>query len=233
MIEESSVNTTVKSLIEEACNTLDEMEAQGNVPDLKMRTTLIQGLSKAGEIDKALACLTKTQETYSDSVADLVKVLVNYLCVSSKADVACTLVSEMVEKTDIRPSRYTYAQFLQKLLGEGKLVKPLDNLLLVTKDNAPPIRKPLIDYISEKGTIEDTREFLKAMTVEQGKEILDKLPKQIRNDPEILNLFGSSESDSAADSVATAPNSDSTDDSADIDSPPSDADSAPTTAVSA
>ncbi|KAF6137152.1 hypothetical protein GIB67_030916 [Kingdonia uniflora] len=62
---------------EEACNTLDVMETQGNVPDLKMRTTLIQGLSKTGEIDKALACLTKTQETYSDSVADLVKVLVN------------------------------------------------------------------------------------------------------------------------------------------------------------
>ncbi|KAF6137147.1 hypothetical protein GIB67_030911 [Kingdonia uniflora] len=144
--------------VEEACNKFDEMEAQGCVPDLRTRATLIQGLCSAGEVDKALACLMKTQKTYSGSVSEVVKLLVDHLCPNDKADIAYAFVVKMAEKTDFRPSRFTYETLIKKLLEEGKLEEAFNLLGMVINDSSQPILRPFISYISEKGTVDSAQE---------------------------------------------------------------------------
>ncbi|KAJ4959998.1 hypothetical protein NE237_019908 [Protea cynaroides] len=199
--------------LEEACKTLDEMEACGCVPDLKTWTILIKGHCMAGEVDKALTCFTTMIGKNCDADADLLEVMVNGLCSKNKLDGAYALVVEMVDKARLRPWQATYKLLIQRLLGQGKLEEALKLLLLMKKHNFPPFPEPFAQYIGKFGTVEDAKEFLKALSVKaypstsaylylfksffkegrdsEAQDLLYKCPHHIRNHADILNLFGS------------------------------------------
>ncbi|XP_010251049.1 PREDICTED: pentatricopeptide repeat-containing protein At3g48250, chloroplastic [Nelumbo nucifera] len=199
--------------LEEACKVLDEMEKKGCVPDLKTWTILIQGHCTAGEVDKALACFAKMIGKSCDADADLLEIMVNGMCSKKKVVGAYTLAVEMVEKARLRPWQATYKNLIQRLLGEGKLEEALNLLVLMKKHNFPPFPEPFIDYISKFGTVEDAKEFLKALSIKkypsssaylhvfrsffregrhsEAQDLLYMCPHHIRNHADILNLFGS------------------------------------------
>ncbi|XP_042499996.1 pentatricopeptide repeat-containing protein At3g48250, chloroplastic [Macadamia integrifolia] len=206
--------------LEEACKTLDDMEAQDCVPDLKTWTILIQGHCMAGEVDKALICFTKMIGKNCDADADLLEVLVNGLCSKNKLDSAYVLIVEMVEKARLRPWQATYKLLIQRLLGQRKLEEALKLLVLMKKHNFPPFQEPFVQYIAKFGTVEDAKEFLKALSVKaypslyayhnlfksfftegrdsEAQDLLYKCPYHIRKHSEILNLFGSKKKGEAA-----------------------------------
>ncbi|XP_043726081.1 pentatricopeptide repeat-containing protein At3g48250, chloroplastic [Telopea speciosissima] len=199
--------------LEEACKTLDEMEARDCVPDLKTWTILIQGHCMAGEVDEALTCFTKMIGKNCDADADLLEVLVNGLCSKNKLDGAYALITEMVDKARLRPWQATYKFLIQSLLGQGKLEEALKILILMKKHNFPPFQEPFVQYIAKFGTVEDAKEFLKALSVKaypslsayvnvftsffkegrdsEAQDLLYKCPHHIRKHTDILNLFGS------------------------------------------
>eukprot|EP00268_Persea_americana_P061884 TRINITY_DN7877_c1_g1_i1.p1 TRINITY_DN7877_c1_g1~~TRINITY_DN7877_c1_g1_i1.p1 ORF type:complete len:632 (+),score=126.76 TRINITY_DN7877_c1_g1_i1:171-2066(+) len=206
--------------LDEACEILDGMEAGGCTPDLKTWTILIQGHCLAGEVDKALSCFTNMMEKNCDPDADLLEVLVTGLCSKNRAGAAYTLVVEMVEKARLRPWQSTYKNLIQKLLGEGKLEEALKLLNIMKSHNFPPFPDPFVHYISKFGTVEDAKEFFKALTVKkfpsstaylhvfqsflkegrhsEAQDLLYKCPHHIRNHVDIVKLFSSTEVGSAA-----------------------------------
>lgn len=205
--------------LDEACEVLDEMEAQGCTPDLKTWTILIQGHCVAGEVNEALSCFTKMMEKNCDADADLLEVLVNGLCGENRAGAAYTLVVELVEKARLRPWQATYKHLIQKLLGEGKLEEALKLLCLMKGHKFPPFADPFVIHISKYGTVEDAKEFLKALTVNkfpspsaylnlfksflnegrysEAQDLLYKCPHHIRNHVDIAKLFSSTKVKSA------------------------------------
>lgn len=206
--------------LDEACEILNEMEAGGCTPDLKTWTILIQGHCLAGEVDKALSCFTNMMEKNCDPDADLLEVLVTGLCSKNRAGAAYTLVVEMVEKARLRPWQSTYKNLIQKLLGEGKLEEALKLLNIMKNHNFPPFPDPFVHYISKFGTVEDAKEFFKALTVKkfptstaylhvfqsflkegrhsEAQDLLYKCPHHIRNHVDIVKLFSSTEVGSPA-----------------------------------
>nr|CAD1824475.1 unnamed protein product [Ananas comosus var. bracteatus] len=169
---------------DDAYKVFDEMEAAGCVPDLKTWTVLIQGHCTAGEVDKGLECLARMIEKNCEADADVLDILVKGLCGKSKAEGAYNLFDEMVERARLRPSK-TFRRFA---------------------DPFPP-------YIAKFGTIDDARQFLKALTVNnypspaaylnvfkaffdegrysEAQDLLFKCPHHIRKHADISKLFGS------------------------------------------
>ncbi|XP_022731407.1 pentatricopeptide repeat-containing protein At3g48250, chloroplastic [Durio zibethinus] len=197
--------------LEEACKVLDEMEAHGCIPDIKTWTILIQGHCDANQIDNALMCFAKMQKN-CDADADLLDVLINGFVSQNRIDGAYKLLVEMANIVHLRPWQATFKILIKKLLGKGKLEESMNLLKLMKKQNYPPYPEPFIQYISKFGTVDDSMEFLKALSVkeyptvgaylhvlesflEEGRhseaqDLLYKCPHHIRNHPKISELFG-------------------------------------------
>ncbi|KAH0704814.1 pentatricopeptide repeat-containing protein At3g48250, chloroplastic [Solanum tuberosum] len=204
--------------LEEASKVIDVMEECGCIPDIKTWTVLIQGHCFAGEVDKALFCFAKMMERNVDTDADLLDVLLNGFLSQRRVFGAYQLLTELVNKFQMRPWQATYKLVIQKLLGERKFEEALDLLRRMKKHNYPPFPEPFLQYISKSGTVEDAVEFLKALSVKdypsvsayqhvfqsffaegrhsEAKDLLYKCPHHIRQHPAICGLFGSSNSNS-------------------------------------
>jgi pentatricopeptide repeat protein len=200
---------------DEARKVFDEMEAEGCVPDLKTWTMLIQGHCAAGEVDKALHYLTEMIENNLDADADLLDVMVKGLCNQDKVDAAHTLFVEMVDKGELSPWKHTYKHIISELLRVRKLEEALGLLKSMKARKFPPFADPFPPKIAEYGTLEDARDFLKALkgsvntypayTVyllmfksffaegrySEAQDLLYKCPFHIRKHHEITKLFES------------------------------------------
>ncbi|XP_047055442.1 pentatricopeptide repeat-containing protein At3g48250, chloroplastic-like [Lolium rigidum] len=200
---------------DEARKVFDEMEAEGCVPDLKTWTMLIQGHCAAGEVDKALHYLTEMIENNLDADADLLDVMVKGLCNQDKVDAAHTLFVEMVDKGQLSPWQNTYKHIITELLRVKKLEDALGLLKSMKARKFPPFADPFPPKIAQYGTLEDARDFLKALkgsvnaypayTVyllmfksffaegrySEAQDLLYKCPFHIRKHHEITKLFES------------------------------------------
>ncbi|XP_027331971.1 pentatricopeptide repeat-containing protein At3g48250, chloroplastic-like [Abrus precatorius] len=201
---------------EEACKVLEEMESCGCIPDIKTWTILIQGHCDANEVDKALFCFAKMIEKGCDADADLLDVLVDGFLKQNKIGGAHKLVKEICGKCRISPWQATYKKLIEKLLGVMKFEDALELLRMMKRSSYPPYHQPFVPYISKFGSVEDTAQFLRALTIgtfpstsvyvqvfesffregrlSEAKDLLYECPHHIRKHSKICELFGSSES---------------------------------------
>ncbi|CAA6659559.1 unnamed protein product [Spirodela intermedia] len=199
--------------LEEARRVLDEMEAAGSVPDLKTWTVLIHGHCSVREVDQALTCFTDMIGKGLVADGHLLDAMVKGLCSQGRVSAAYTLVLEMLERADVKPWQATFKLLIESLLGEGKFEEALKLLGAMKGYNFPPHGEPFAPYISKSGTVEDAREFFKAMSAksspssstylrifrsffEQGRydearDLLFKCPHHIRKHSDVSKLFGS------------------------------------------
>ncbi|CAM0145939.1 unnamed protein product [Urochloa decumbens] len=207
--------------LDDARKVFDEMEAEGCVPDLKTWTMLIQGHCAAGDVDRALHYLTEMIDKDLDADADLLDVMVKALCSHEKVDAAYTLFVEMVDKAQLRPWQGTYKRVIDELLRINKLDEALALLRSMKVRKFPPFTEPFPPYIAKHGTVEDARDFLKALTVNtmcpapaayvhvlksffaekrysEAQDLLYKCPIHIRKHPHVTELFESIKVESAS-----------------------------------
>ncbi|CAO2167861.1 unnamed protein product [Urochloa humidicola] len=216
-------NVTYSQLVHALCKAgrldgarkvFDEMEAEGCAPDLKTWTMLIQGHCAAGDVDRALQYLTEMIDSNLDADADLLDVMVKGLCSHEKVDAAYTLFVEMVDKAQLRPFQGTYKHVIDELLRINKLDEALALLRSMKLRKFPPFTAPFPPYIAKHGTVEDARDFLKALTLNtncpapaaylnvlksfiaekrysEAQDLLYKCPIHIRKHPHVIELFES------------------------------------------
>ncbi|XP_057420331.1 pentatricopeptide repeat-containing protein At3g48250, chloroplastic-like [Lotus japonicus] len=206
--------------LEEACEVLEEMESCGCIPDIKTWTILIKGHCDANEVDQALVYFTKMIEKGCDADADLLDVLVEGFLNQQRIDGAYKLMVEISNNCRISPWQATYKKIIERLLGIRKFEEGLDLLRMMKSHNFPPYHEPFVSYVSKFGSVDDTAEFLKALSVKnypslssylqvfeaffqegrlsEAKDLLYKCPHHIRNHSKICELFGSPESGIAA-----------------------------------
>ncbi|KAF6149952.1 hypothetical protein GIB67_008673 [Kingdonia uniflora] len=135
MVHRSFINA---GKFNEAEKVLETMRNAGYAPD---------------NFNTAKLCLDflKQGKKLSGSVSEVVKLLVDHLCPNDKADIAYTFVVEMAEKTDFRPSPFTYETLIKKLLEEGKLEEAFNLLRMVINDSFQPILRPSLVTFLRRG----------------------------------------------------------------------------------
>ncbi|CAD6234529.1 unnamed protein product [Miscanthus lutarioriparius] len=206
--------------LEDARKVLDEMEAEGCVPDLKTWTLLIQGYCSAGDVDRAVQYFTEMIEKGLDADADLLDVILKGLCSHEKVEEAYSLFVEMVDKAELRPWQGTCRRLIGDLLRVNKLDEALALLKTMKTCKFPPFADPFPPYIAKHGTVEDARNFFKALTVNtspapaaylhvlksffaegrysEAQDLLYKCPNHIRKHPHVTKLFESIKVESAS-----------------------------------
>jgi pentatricopeptide repeat protein len=207
--------------LDDARKVFDEMEAEGCVPDLKTWTMLVQGHCTAGDVDRALQYFTEMIDKNLDADADLLDVMVKGLCRHQKVDAAYTLFVQLVDKAHLRPWQGTYKRVIDELLRINKLGEALALLRSMKARKFPPFTEPFPPYIAKHGTVEDARDFLKALTVNtkcpapatyqhvlesffaegrysEAQDLLYKCPIHIRRHPHVTKLFESVKVESAS-----------------------------------
>ncbi|AQK98020.1 Pentatricopeptide repeat-containing protein [Zea mays] len=206
--------------LEDARKVLDEMEAEGCVPDLKTWTLLIHGCCLAGDVDRAVQYLTEMIEKGLDADANLLDVILKGLCSHEKVEEAYSFFIEMVDKTELRPWQGTCQHLINDLLRVNKLEEALSLLKTMKTCKFPPFADPFPPYIAKYGTVEDARNFFKAMTVNtspepvaylhvlklffaegrysEAQDLLYGCPNHIRKHPDVIKLFGSIKVESAS-----------------------------------
>ncbi|KEH31768.1 putative tetratricopeptide-like helical domain-containing protein [Medicago truncatula] len=206
--------------VEEACKVLEEMESSGCIPDNKTWSIFIQGHCAANALDKALLCLSKMIEKDCNPDAAAIDALVDSFLSQEKIDNAYKFLVEMVEIC-ASPRQCTYEKLIQNLLGIGKFEDALDLLCLMRKHKYSPFNKPIVQYVSKFGTVEDAEKFLKAWRkgsprshsaylhvlesfigegrLSEVKDLLCKFPSQIKRHKKINEFFSfSGDSDVAS-----------------------------------
>ncbi|CAD6227891.1 unnamed protein product [Miscanthus lutarioriparius] len=206
--------------LEDARKVLDEMEAEGCAPDLKTWTLLIQGHCSAGDVDRAVQYFTETIEKGLDVDADLLDVILKGLCIHEKVEEAYSLFVEMVDKAQLRPWQVTCQRLIGDLLRVNKLEEALALLKTMKTCKFPPFADPFPPYIAKHGTVEDARNFFKALTMNtspapaaylhvlklffaegrysEAQDLLYKCPNHIRKHPHVTKLFESIKVESAS-----------------------------------
>ena len=206
--------------LEDARKVLDEMEAEGCVPDLKTWTLLIQGYCSAGDVDRAVQYFTEMIEKGLDADANLLDVILKGLCIHEKVEEAYSLFVEMVDKAELRPWQGTCRRLIGDLLRVNKLDEALALLKTMKTCKFPPFADPFPPYIAKHGTVEDARNFFKALTVNtspapaaylhvlklffaegrysEAQDLLYKCPNHIRKHPHVTKLFESIKVESAS-----------------------------------
>ncbi|KAL5064572.1 hypothetical protein RYX36_026309 [Vicia faba] len=205
---------------EEAGKLLEEMESSGCIPDNKTWSILIQGLCAANEVEKALLCLATMAEKGCDADTDAIGVLVNSFLSQEKIDNAYKFLVEMVRNHNASPRQCTYERLIENLLGIGKIEDAIDLLCLMRKHNYSPVIKPIVQYLSKSGTVEDAEKFLKAWRkknplshsaylhvfesfvgegrLPEAKDLLCKCPSHIRKRKQVSEFFALVENQIAA-----------------------------------
>lgn len=206
--------------VEEACNVLEEMESSGCIPDNKTWSVLIQGLCAANEVEKASLCLVTMVEKGCDADADVIGVLVDSFLSQERIDTAYKFLVEMVRNHGASPRQRTYERLIENLLGIGKFEDAIDLLCLMRKHKYSPFIKPIVQYVSKSGTVEDAEKFLKAWRkknplshsaylhifesfvgegrLSEAKDLLCKCPSRIRKRKQVSEFFASAENRIAA-----------------------------------
>ncbi|NP_001355118.1 Pentatricopeptide repeat-containing protein At3g48250, chloroplastic-like [Zea mays] len=206
--------------LENARKVLDEMEAEGCVPDLKTWTLLIQGHCVAGDVDRAVQYFTEMIEKGLDADGDVLDVILKGLCSHEKVEEAYSLFVEMVDKAELRPWQGTCQHLIGDLLRVNKLEEALALLKTMKTCKFPPFADPFPPYIAKYGTVEDARNFFKALTVKtspapaaylhvlklffaegrysEAQDLLYKCPIYIRKHPHVAKLFESIKIESAS-----------------------------------
>ncbi|CAL5198193.1 unnamed protein product [Lathyrus oleraceus] len=212
--------------VEEACKVLEEMESSGCIPDNKTWSILIQGHCAANEVEKALLCLVTMAEKGCDADADAIGVLVDSFLSQEKIDNAYKFLVEMVRNHSTFPRQRTYERLIENLLGIRKIEDAIDLLCLMRKHNYSPFIKPIVQYVSKYGTMEDAEKFLKAWRkkspqshsaylhvfesfvgegrLTEAKDLLSKCPSRIRKRKQVSEFFASAENQIAAAATASA-----------------------------
>ncbi|GAU10021.1 hypothetical protein TSUD_412650 [Trifolium subterraneum] len=208
--------------VEEACKVLEEMESSGCIPDNKTWSILIQGHCAADELDKALLCLTKVIDKGCNADAGAIAALIDSFLSQEEIDNAYKFLVEMVRNFSASPRQCTYEKMIENLLGIGKFDDALDLLCLMRKHKYPPFNKPIVQYVSKYGTVEDALKFLKAWRkgsprsdsayihvfesfkaedrLSEVKDLFCKYPLQIRRRKKVSELFSLCEDSDAASS---------------------------------
>ncbi|XP_004515902.1 pentatricopeptide repeat-containing protein At3g48250, chloroplastic-like [Cicer arietinum] len=211
--------------LEEAHKVLEDMECCGCIPDSNTWSILIQGYCAANEVDKALHCLLKMIEKGCNADAGAISVLVDSWLSQEKIDDAYKFLAEMVRNCDASPRQPTYEKVIENLLGIGKLEEALVLLCLMWKHKYTPFTKPIVQFISKSGTVEDAEKFLKAWRkgnpvshsaylhvfesfiregkLSEAKDLLSKCPSRIRRRRQVVEFFDSVENRNAASVPAT------------------------------
>ncbi|XP_074316852.1 pentatricopeptide repeat-containing protein At3g48250, chloroplastic-like [Silene latifolia] len=199
---------------EEACNLLDQMEAEGCVPDIKTWTILIQGYCTADQVDEALNCLLKMKDKNVEPDAETLEVLIYGFLSKNKVVGAFKFLIGMVDKYSIKPWQSTYKLMIEKLAEDGKLEEAFQLLSMMKKHDHPAYPNPIVEYISESGTVDDAKKLLSLLSskktqtptsaayvrviraffekgrVSEAQDLLYSSPYHVRTLSEIRNLFG-------------------------------------------
>ncbi|KAG2329647.1 hypothetical protein Bca52824_000827 [Brassica carinata] len=132
--------------LEEACGVvLDQMEADGCLPDVKTWTVLIQGHSKNDEADKAFACFENMVEKGIGIDSGLLDVMVGLFLSQNRVEEACEFVKEKVKIANVKPWRTTYNGLIEKLHEIKKGEEALDLVQMMKKQNHPAYAKESFD----------------------------------------------------------------------------------------
>ncbi|GFZ18999.1 pentatricopeptide repeat (PPR) superfamily protein [Actinidia rufa] len=210
----------------EASKFMDNVEATGN-PNNKTWASLIEGHCVAGALDEASDCFQKMVEKEGASCPGYaLDLLVNVYCNKNRATDACKLMTDMVILKELKPSHTTYKVLIGKLLVQGGFIEALKLLGLMKHSGFPPFLDPFIHYVSKTGTADEAMMFLNAMTVKrfpstvvflrvfeaylkggrikEGQNLLSKCPRYIRNHADVLNLFFTMKTGTAAAATSVA-----------------------------
>ncbi|XP_057482748.1 pentatricopeptide repeat-containing protein At3g02490, mitochondrial-like [Actinidia eriantha] len=210
----------------EASKFMDNVEATGN-PNYKTWASLIEGHCVAGALDEASDCFQKMVEKEGASCPGYaLDLLVNVYCNKNRTTDACKLMTDMVILKELKPSHTTYKVLIGKLLVQGGFIEALKLLGLMKHSGFPPFLDPFIDYVSKTGTADEAMMFLNAMTVKrfpstvvflrvfeaylkggrikEGQNLLSKCPRYIRNHADVLNLFFTMKTGTAAAATSVA-----------------------------
>jgi len=131
-----------------------------------------------------------------------------------------SLFVEMVDKAELRPWQGTCRRLIGDLLRVNKLDEALALLKTMKTCKFPPLADPFPPYIAKHGTVEDARNFFKALTVNtspapaaylhvlksffaegrysEAQDLLYKCPNHIRKHPHVTKLFESIKVESAS-----------------------------------
>lgn len=156
--------------LEEAIEVLDEMEAQGCIPDVETGIALMRCCCDINGVDKAFLWLGKMVKQGFDADAGLLDVLVNGFLKVKRVTEGYQFLVEMVEKAHVAPWHATLKNLIEELLGESRLKEAFNLLWLIKKWNYRPDPEPFIQYISKFGSVEDAWAFLRALCKKQRKK---------------------------------------------------------------
>ncbi|KAJ1704257.1 hypothetical protein LUZ63_004036 [Rhynchospora breviuscula] len=206
--------------LDDARKVLDEVVKTGCTPDLKTWTVLIQGHCMCGEVDKALEYLADMAERGILPDGALLDILVKAMCQSNRQGAAHALFVEMVEKTGVKPWQASCKHLIVELLRAQMIEEALGLVKSMKSNNFPPFWEPFGAHIAKFGTVEDAKQLLKELSknrkpvpnvymelfkcfFEEGRygeaqDLLFRCPYHIRNDREIVNLFGTRRAESVA-----------------------------------
>ncbi|KAL5727197.1 hypothetical protein ACHQM5_000418 [Ranunculus cassubicifolius] len=197
---------------EEAIQIIEEMEATDCKPNSETWTSLITGLCNSLDVDKASSCFqTMIEKTGAAGAGPAFDKLVHRFCWNKRAEDALKLLSEMVDKKELRPLHKTYKTLISKLLGHGKLNEALTLLRLMKNNDYPPYLDPFIAHISKLGSGTDAMRFLRAVSksrypstsvfirmfeaffkagrYSEAQNFLGECPSHIRSHADVLTLF--------------------------------------------
>ncbi|KNA23808.1 hypothetical protein SOVF_021850 [Spinacia oleracea] len=203
---------------DEANEFMVKLVDHGITPDSKTWVSLIEGHCVGGDLDKAKDCFEKMIERQEVSSAGYaLDLLVNAYCNRDRATEACKIISDVVNKVDVKAGHTTYKTLISKLLVQKGFQEACSLLGLMKNNGFPPFLDPFVAYLVKRGTPDEAMAFFKAMTVnkfpstsvflrvfdayfeagkhKQAQNLLAVCPQYIRNHPDVLNLFCSKKPD--------------------------------------
>ncbi|KAJ0248432.1 Pentatricopeptide repeat-containing protein [Hirschfeldia incana] len=125
---------------------LDQMEADGCLPDVKTWTVLIKGHFENSEVDKAFACFEKMVEKGIGIDSGLLDVMVGMFLSQNRVQEACGFLKEKVENGNVKAWRSTYKGVIDKLNESKKGEEALDLVrMMMMKQNCPAYAKERFD----------------------------------------------------------------------------------------
>lgn len=212
---------------DEANEFMVKLEDCGLTPDDKTWVALIEGHCVGGDLEKARDSLEKMVEREeASSAGHALDLLVNAYCNRDRAAEACKILSDLVNKVNLKPGHTTYKTLISKLLVQKGFQEACSLLSLMKNHGFPPFLDPFIAYLVRRGTPDEALLFFKAVTVnrfpstnvylrvfeayfaagrhKRAQNLLALCPQYIRNHSDILNLFCSMKAEKPAKPAAVA-----------------------------
>ncbi|XP_021739333.1 pentatricopeptide repeat-containing protein At3g02490, mitochondrial-like [Chenopodium quinoa] len=212
---------------DEANEFMVKLEECGMTPDHRTWVSVIEGHCIGGDLEKAKDCFEKmVEKEEATSAGYALDLLVNAYCNRDRAAEAFKVLSDIVNKVDIKPGHTTYKTLISKLLVQKGFQEACSLLGLMKNNGFPPFLDPFITYLVKRGTANEAMVFFKAMTVNKypstnvflrvfeallkagrhskAQNLLAMCPQYIRNHADVLNLFCSMKPEKPAKPAAFA-----------------------------